>query len=154
MQFDQVLTPSLLPLPVVAPAFDADLELVGDQFQQGQGRRLIDAKEDAREAKVAELDCKAQAVRRPAPLPNDGEVGIAERVMSDQVILGIRQRQQAFPLGGQDRTAWHTVSFFLKTRDFDKPHRVTDTAHKIKALLFSQIVLETIFLNNYHDNEF
>jgi hypothetical protein len=31
-------------------------------------------------------------------------------------ILGIRQRQQAFALGGgQDRTAGHAVSFFLKT---------------------------------------
>jgi hypothetical protein len=36
--------------------------------------------------------------------------------MSDQVVLGVRQRQQAFPLGGgQDRTAGHAVSFFLKT---------------------------------------
>jgi hypothetical protein len=33
LQLDQVLAPGLLPLPVVVPAFDADLELVGDQFQ-------------------------------------------------------------------------------------------------------------------------
>jgi hypothetical protein len=42
-----VLAPGLLPLPILVPAFDADLELVGDQFQQGQKRRLIDAKYDA-----------------------------------------------------------------------------------------------------------
>jgi len=108
LQLDQMLAPGLLPLPVLAPAFDTDLELVGDQFQQGRKRRLIDAKEDAGKAQVAELNCKAQAVRRPAPLPDDGEVGIAERVVSDQVVLGIRQRQQAFPLGGgQNGTTWH-----------------------------------------------
>ncbi len=44
LQFDQVLAPGLLPLPVFVPAFDADLELVGDQFQQGRKRRLIDAR--------------------------------------------------------------------------------------------------------------
>jgi hypothetical protein len=36
LQFDQVLAPGLLPLPVFVPAFDADLELVGDQFQQAE----------------------------------------------------------------------------------------------------------------------
>jgi hypothetical protein len=34
LQLDQVLAPGLLPLPVLVPAFDADLELVGDQLQQ------------------------------------------------------------------------------------------------------------------------
>ena len=33
LQLDQVLAPGLLPLPVLVPVFDADLELVGDQFQ-------------------------------------------------------------------------------------------------------------------------
>jgi hypothetical protein len=100
LQLDQVLAPGLLPLPVVVPAFDADLELVGDQFQQGRERRLIDAKDDAGKAQVAKLHGKAQPIRRPAPLPDDGEIGIAERVIPDQIVLGVRQRQQAFPLGG------------------------------------------------------
>ena len=43
LQLDQVLAPGLLPLPVLIPAFDANLELVGDQFQQGRERRLTDA---------------------------------------------------------------------------------------------------------------
>jgi hypothetical protein len=30
LQLDQVLAPGLLPLPMTVPAFDADLELVGD----------------------------------------------------------------------------------------------------------------------------
>jgi hypothetical protein len=35
--------------------------------------------------------------------------------VTDQLILGVRQRQQAFALGGgEDRTAGHAVSFFLK----------------------------------------
>ena len=59
LQFDQVLAPGLLPLPVFVPAFDADLELVGDQSQQGRERRLIDAKDDARKAQVAELHGEA-----------------------------------------------------------------------------------------------
>jgi hypothetical protein len=37
-------------------------------------------------------------------------------LVTDQLILGVRQRQQAFALGGgEDRTAGHAVSFFLKT---------------------------------------
>jgi hypothetical protein len=116
LQLDQVLAPGLLPLPVLVPAFDADLELVGDQSQQGRKRRLISAKDDAGKAQVAELHREAQPVGRAAPLPDDGQVAFAERVVTDQLILGVRQRQQAFALGGgQDRTAGHAVSFFLKT---------------------------------------
>ena len=108
LQFDQVLAPGLFPLPVVVPAFNTDLELVGDQFQQGQEQRLIDAKENAGKAQVAKLHREAQPVRRPAPLPDDRKVTITERVMPDQIVLGVRQRQQAFPLGGgQDGTTRH-----------------------------------------------
>jgi hypothetical protein len=35
LQLDQVLTPGLLPLPIFAPAFDVDLELIGDHFSRG-----------------------------------------------------------------------------------------------------------------------
>ncbi|AFI96167.1 hypothetical protein ABFJ96_3876 [Acinetobacter baumannii] len=38
LQLAQVLAPGLLPLAVLVPAFDADLELVGDQLQQGRER--------------------------------------------------------------------------------------------------------------------
>ncbi len=108
LQFDQVLAPGLLPLSVLAPTFDIDLDLVGDQLQQGRKRWLIDAKDDTRKTQVAELHGEAQPVGRAAPLPDDGQVAFAERVVTDQVILGIRQRQQAFPLGGgQDGTTRH-----------------------------------------------
>ncbi|STL60478.1 Uncharacterised protein [Escherichia coli] len=47
LQLDQVLASGLLTLPVLVPAFDADLELVGDQSQQWRERWLISAKDDA-----------------------------------------------------------------------------------------------------------
>ena len=91
--------------PYSVPAFDADLELVGDQSQQWRERWLISAKDDAGKAQVAELHREAQPIGR-APLPDDGEVAFAERAVTDQLILGVRQRQQAFALGGgEDRTA-------------------------------------------------
>ena len=104
----QVLAPGLFPLAVIAPALDRRPELIGDQFQQRRERRLIDAQDDAGETQVAELHREAQTVRGPAPLADDGQVGVAEGVVPDQVILGLRQRQEAFPLGGgQNRTARH-----------------------------------------------
>ena len=108
LQLAQVLAPGLLPLAVLVPAFDADLELVGDQLQQGRNGSCIDAQDDAGKAQVTELHREAQPIGWPAPLSDDREVGIVECVMSDQVVLGVRQRQQAFPLGGgQDGTTWH-----------------------------------------------
>ena len=50
LQLDQVLASGLLTLPVLVPAFDADLELVGDQSQQWRERWLISAKDDAGKA--------------------------------------------------------------------------------------------------------
>lgn len=48
----------------------------------------------------------------------------------------------------------HAISFFLKTQVFDKPCPVTDAARKIKALPFSQIVLDMLFSINYRYNGF
>jgi len=76
LQLDQVLASGLLTLPVLVPAFDADLELVGDQSQQWRERWLISAKDDAGKAQVAELHREAQPIGRAAPLPDDGEVGV------------------------------------------------------------------------------
>lgn len=69
LQLDQVLASGLLTLPVLVPAFDADLELVGDQSQQWRERWLISAKDDAGKAQVAELHREAQPIGRAAPLP-------------------------------------------------------------------------------------
>src|SRR6218665_3975172 len=68
--------------------------------EKGREPRLIDAKDDARKAQVAEGPREAQPVGRAAPLPDDGQVAFAERVVTDQVILFVRQRHQNFALGG------------------------------------------------------
>jgi hypothetical protein len=73
----------------------------------------------------------------------------------DELVLGIGQRQQAFALGGgEDRTAGHAVSLFLKTSVCDKPVKATGAGREIKALQFSKTFLETIFSIPYHLNEF
>ncbi|ENS0609413.1 hypothetical protein ACEZDL_005638 [Klebsiella pneumoniae] len=69
-------------------------------------------------------------------------------------VLGIWQRQQTVALGGgEDRTAGHAVSF-LKTLVCDKPAKAAGAAREIKALRFSKIVLEILFLIPYTLNEF
>ncbi|WP_163545046.1 hypothetical protein, partial [Klebsiella pneumoniae] len=55
--------------------------------------------------------------------------------------------------GGEDRTAGHAVSF-LKTLVCDKPAKAAGAAREIKALRFSKIVLEILFLIPYTLNEF
>ncbi len=107
LQLDQVLASGPLTLPVLVPAFDADLELVGDQSQQWRERWLISAKDDAGKAQVAELHREAQPIGRAAPLPDDGEVAFAERVVTDQLIpwcpatpAGFRARRRRGSNGG------------------------------------------------------
>jgi len=46
------------------------------------------------------------------------------------------------------------VSFFLKTSVCDKPAKAPGAAREIKALRFSKMVLEILFLIAYHLNEF
>src|SRR6218665_3125535 len=76
-----------------------------------------------------EQSCTAKPSRLAAPLPDDGQVAFAERVVTDQVILGVRQRQQAFAIGGgEDRTAGRAVSFFFKTYVFYKPVKANRAA--------------------------
>jgi hypothetical protein len=76
-------------------------------------------------AQQAQLHSNPQPVRIAASQANQRQVSLAERVMPDQFVFGIGQCQQASPLGGgQDRMAWHEVSFFLKTYVFEKIHRL------------------------------
>lgn len=56
--------------------------------------------------------------------------------------------------GGQDQTAGHVVSLFLKTKVCDKPAKATGVAREIKALRLSKIALETLFLIAYALTEF
>ena len=111
-----MLTASLGPLAIICPGFEGNLQLRGHLTQHGCKRFLGQCEHHTGIAHVAQLHGEAQAVGRAAPLPDDGQIGVAERVITDQVFLGVRQRQQAFALGGgQDRTAGHAVSFFLET---------------------------------------
>jgi hypothetical protein len=51
---------------------------------------------------------EAQPIRWPAPLTDDSEVAVAECVVPNQLVVGVRQRQQALPLcGGKNGATWH-----------------------------------------------
>jgi aspartate-semialdehyde dehydrogenase len=62
-------------------------------------RRLIDAQDDTRKAQVTELHGEAQPVGQPRRC-RMMERSVSLNVVTDQLILGVRQRQQAFALGG------------------------------------------------------
>lgn len=47
--------------------------------------------------------------------------------------------------GGQGRTAWHAVFFFMKTQVCDRPAKAIGAAQEIKVLRFSNMVLEVLF---------
>jgi hypothetical protein len=81
LQLNQVFTSGLLSLPIRIPAIGLNFELISDQFQQGAGRWLIDAKENTGKSKVAKLHCKTQAVGWAAVLANDGKISFAKRVV-------------------------------------------------------------------------
>jgi hypothetical protein len=111
LQLDQMLTPCLIALAILVPAFQRHLELLSHQTQQRRKRRCIDAQDNAGESQVAEMNSEAQTVRAPSALINDGKIRFAKSVESDQLVLGLWQREQAVALGGsQDRTARHSQS--------------------------------------------
>jgi hypothetical protein len=76
------------------------LELVGNQFQQGREGWMVNAQDDSGETQVTELHCEPQPVCGPAALIDDGKIGLAQRVVPDQLLICVWQRKQTFPLGG------------------------------------------------------
>src|SRR5260364_40919 len=74
-------------MSVLVPAFDTDLELADNLFQQGWKRRLIDTQDDPGIAHVAKQHGETQTIGRAAPLPDDGQIAFTERVVADQLIL-------------------------------------------------------------------
>jgi hypothetical protein len=100
LQFQKVLAACLGPLAVIRPGFEWHLQLRCHQTQQWRERLLVYREHHAGIAHVAELHGEAQAVGRATPLPDDGQVGFTKRVVTDQLIFGVRQCQQAFSLGG------------------------------------------------------
>src|SRR3546814_6541697 len=75
----------------VRPGFGWHLQLRGYQTQQRRKRLRIYREHHAGIAHVAELHGEAQEVGWTAPLPDDREVGFAERVVADQVLHGDRK---------------------------------------------------------------
>jgi hypothetical protein len=111
-----MLAPSFLPLGILRPARRVEPKLPSDPLQQGHRHGDFGQQALTGEAQQAQLHRDTQAVRVAAPLPDQQQVGLAEGVVPDAFIFGVRQRQQAFAVsGGQDRTAGHAVPFFLKT---------------------------------------
>jgi hypothetical protein len=47
------------------------------------------AQDDAGESQVAKLNGEAQPIRRAATLSDDRQIGVVERVVSDQFVFGI-----------------------------------------------------------------
>ncbi|EGH67091.1 hypothetical protein PSYAC_19713 [Pseudomonas syringae pv. actinidiae str. M302091] len=80
-------------LPIVSPCFRRHLQLRGHQAQQWLEWFFIHSKCYPGIAHVTELYSEAQPICRPTPLADDGEVGFAERVVTNHFILGIWQRQ-------------------------------------------------------------
>src|SRR5260363_344464 len=88
LQFDYVLAPGLLPMSVLAPAFDTDLELADKLFQQGRKRRLIHTQDDPGIAHVGKQQGETQSIGRAALLPDDAQIAVTELVVADQLIFG------------------------------------------------------------------
>ena len=82
--------------------------MVGDESQDLTGDDLAGPQEAAGEPQRAELNGEAQAIVRPTPPRNHGEIGRGERVMPDQVGLRRGQCEQPLELGvGEGATTWH-----------------------------------------------
>jgi hypothetical protein len=154
-QLKQVFAPSFLPLGILWPTCRVEPQLPSDPLQQRHGHGSVGQQALAGEAQQAQLHRDAQAIGVAAPLTDQRQVGFAEGVVPDEFVLGIGQSQEAVALGGgEDRTTGHAVSFFLKTFVYEKLTKATGAAREIKALRFSKIVLEILFLIAYNLNEF
>jgi len=73
-----VLATRLGALPIVSPCLRWHLQLRGHQAQQWREWFFIHRKCYAGIAHVTELYSEAQPIRRPAPLTNEGQIGVAE----------------------------------------------------------------------------
>ncbi len=114
-QFEQVFAPGFLALGILRPTCRVEPQLPPDPLQQGSRHGGVWQQSLAREAQQAQLHCDAQAIGVAAPLTDQRQIGLAEGVVPDEFVFGVGQGQQAVALSsGQDRTAGHVVSFFLK----------------------------------------
>jgi hypothetical protein len=80
LKVSQVLPPGLGTTAIICPRIDSDPELVGYKMKERSERKLVDAKDNTGKTEIAELNRKAQPVRRAAALPDDGKVGFTQGV--------------------------------------------------------------------------
>jgi hypothetical protein len=121
LQLDQVIAPRLFSLPIFIPAFCRNRELVGNRFQLRREGRMVNAQDDSGEAQIAELHCEPQTVCGPAPLIDDGKVGLAERVMPDQLIVCVWQTQADSPAPRWIGSNGGALVLLSQTRAYEKP---------------------------------
>lgn len=72
--------------------------MLGDEDQNLPGDDFTRAQQTAGETQRTEQKCETQAIVRPSTSRDDGEIGGAEGVVSDQVGLCRRQREQRLEL--------------------------------------------------------
>lgn len=93
---------------IILQSIGIDVELLSDEDQDLPGDDFTRAQQTAGKAQCAELDGEAQAIVGPSTPRDDGEIGGAEGVVSDQVGLCRGQREQRLELGvGDGAAAWH-----------------------------------------------
>ncbi len=110
LQFEQVFAARLGPLAVSAPGIRRQLDLRGHHPQQRRERRRIRRQDHTRKPQVAKLDGESQPVRRPTPLADECQVGIAEGVQPNQLVAAVRDCNQAVVFGSrEDRTPRHAL---------------------------------------------
>nr|WP_229685498.1 hypothetical protein [Pseudomonas asuensis] len=112
MKFQRVLAARLGLLAVTRSGFEWHLQLYCDQTQQRREQLLFHREHNAGKAHVAELHSQALVIGQATPLPDDGQVDFTKHVVTYQIIVSVREYQQAFLLNGaQERTADRAVSF-------------------------------------------
>jgi hypothetical protein len=108
-----------------------------------------------RKAKVAGLGREAGAIRRNSPLPDDGKGRARLMCSTGSGPRGYRAMPEGFAARQRTGSNGGACGFLLLVNE---GFREALPAHRfgaqIKALLFSKIVLEILFLIDYHLNEF
>ena len=88
-QFKQMLAPGFLALSILRLAPRIDAQLPRDPLHKGRRHGGIWQQPLTRKAQQAQLHGDAQAVRIAAPLANQRQVGLTERVVLYQFVFGI-----------------------------------------------------------------
>lgn len=85
---------------VVGPARFVDSQLAGDPMKQRRRRCRVDSEFLARIPQPTELHGEPQAVRIAAAHTYERQIGLFERVVTDQLFLRLGDCKQGFTFGG------------------------------------------------------